>query len=491
MSRPHIFLLTVDCLRADRLGCYGYEPDTTPSIDELASNGIRWERCYSTGPRTNESFPGIVAAGLSADCGYAGDVWHRVPPSPTIASWLSSEGYHTAARLANPQLATTKRYDEGFDSFENLRVGNDGLDVSKSNSDIENSGESKVSGFFSELKSKVHDLRQNLRDSSPVTRWTWYIPLFCAYREYQRKTGWPIVDGHAVRRELINSVDTASGIGSPLFRWGHFNDIHAPIHPDRVNDAELTAITKLKQYLGDIERIRQVDSETYERMYDSMVRYVDTQVGQVVSELKTRGLWDDSIVIVTADHGESLFDRGVHGHASGQDRYLYDDTRDYMYNELLNVPLVVGGGAVEFSDSISSPFSTAWINELVAQLADIPAGEFTRSSDLQDLLGENDSSVVLSDALTDKGHTFSAISGDYKLVTRSLSPGDDVTAGAHLFDLHSDPEERSPLDPSETPQELVESIRDIQRIEDLPDTSRTGRVSDQTKELLTQLGYAE
>ena len=73
MKHPNIVLLTVDCLRADHLGCYGYDQGTSPMIDKLAKEGVRYERCYSTGPRTNESFPGIIAGALSSECGYFGE----------------------------------------------------------------------------------------------------------------------------------------------------------------------------------------------------------------------------------------------------------------------------------------------------------------------------------------------------------------------------------------------------------------------------------
>ncbi|RDZ64323.1 hypothetical protein C5B90_12220 [Haloferax sp. Atlit-12N] len=492
MGSPHVFLLTVDCLRADRVGCYGYEKDTTPNIDKLASDGVTYTRCYSTGPRTNESFPGIVSSGLSTDCAFAGDRWHRVPPKPTIASWLSENGYDTGARLSNPQLAANKQYDHGFDSFENLAVGTVGWGVSESEENEEQDGNGNINTFFKNIGSKIHDIRSNLRESSAFSRWGFYIPLFCSYREYQRRTGWPIVDGATIRREIINiTPDSTTGL-NPIFRWAHFNDIHAPIHPDRVNQSKLDSIPVYRQYLSDIERIRQVESKGYERMYDSMVRYVDQQIGHVMSEIKNSGLWEDSIIIVTSDHGEALFDRGVHGHASGQDRYLHDKSRDYMYDELLNVPLIVGGGATEHNATITAPVSTAWINEIIAQLADLPKGEFVRSSGDSDLLSGQIEEVVLSDALTENGHTFSGIFGDFKLVTKSLSPEDDILENSYLFKLADDPNELRPLDHDSVPPQIEKAIRgNIRDISDLSEIDHAEQVSDQAKELLSQLGYTE
>lgn len=61
-DRNQYYIFTVDCLRADRLGCYGYDAGTTLNIDSLAENGVRYENCFSTGPRTNKSFPGIITS---------------------------------------------------------------------------------------------------------------------------------------------------------------------------------------------------------------------------------------------------------------------------------------------------------------------------------------------------------------------------------------------------------------------------------------------
>jgi choline-sulfatase len=492
MDPPHVVLLTVDCLRADRVGCYGYDSATTPVIDSLAADGYRWERCYSTGPRTNESFPGIVASALSTDCGYISQPWHRSPPTPTIASWLSENGYHTAARLANPQLAELKGYNYGFDSFHNLAVGNVGWGVAEEDSGTD-AGESESTSLVSAVGEHIHDVRSRIRSANSLTRWTVYAPLFYAYREYQRRRGWPTVDGRDVARALS---DTLSAHGDtpdePVFRWAHFNDIHAPIHPERVHRSELESISTVTQYNADIRRISQHRTSTYDRMYDSMVRYVDTQVGTVVRRLKESGRWDDAVVVVTADHGEALYDRGVHGHASGKDRYLYDDSRDYMYDELLHVPLVVGGGAVDGSGTVTEPISTAWVSELIAEVAGVTPGEFVRHSDCDSHLDPSTGAVLLADALTDRGHTFAAVSGRHKLVTKSLRPDDPVLDDAQYFDLASDPEEREPRAGRDAPDELADAIRgNVITLDDLENTAPSMQLSSETEELLSQLGYAE
>ena len=492
MTYPNIVLLTVDCLRADHVSCYGYRTKTTPNIDQLASDGFRWERCYSTGPRTNESFPGIIASALSTDCGFVSERWHRSPPTPTLASWLSEKGYDTVARVANPQLAKMKGYDYGFNSFHNLAVGTVGWGVSESttSSDDSQSG-NYISQIASRIGSQIHDIRSNIRQANWLTRWAMYAPAFYAYREYQRRSGWPTVDGADVARKLIDTFANKS-LNSPSFHWAHFNDIHAPIHPERAHSTEICQLSTRKQYNSDIRRISQQQTEGYIEMYDAMVRYVDEQIGKIVKELKESGAWENSIVIVTADHGEALYDRGIHGHASGKDRYLYDDSRDYMYNELLQVPLILGGGAITDSRTISEPTSTAWLHEIIAEVAGITPGEFVRSSNRESHFDSDEQSVILADALTDRGHTFAAISGEDKIITQSLQPDDSLTENALYFDLSVDPLEHEPKNIDGVPKNIINEIQgNIIQLSDLNNRAPREQITDGTKELLSQLGYAE
>lgn len=485
MSQKNIILLTIDCLRADHLGCYGYKKVTSPNLDSLSKDGIRFENCYSTGPRTNESFPGIVASALSTDCGYLGDLWHRTPPKPTLGSYLKSHGYDTAARLANPQLIAEKGYDIGIEDFQNLRLS-DPVELIQ-NEQGEVSG--KINKVTDRITGKIHDIRLRMRNANAISRNVLYTPIFVAYRDYQRRNGWPTVDGRVVARELNKTVQTAD-FNRPLFRWAHFNDIHAPINPDRVQ-AVGGKSSRLLQYLADKDRICQKESREYVQMYDSMVTYVDSCVGSVIDVLRDQELWEDTVLIITGDHGEALHDRGIYGHASGQDRYVYDETREYMYNELLHVPLIVGGGAVKDTDTIKEPFSTAWIHEIVSHLTELPSGEFVRSSGLRNPFSTEDR-IVISDALTPKGHTFVAVSGNQKIITKSLTPSDSICSEALLFDLDQDPEEQSPLPPKNADPAMIDAIRNnVRTVDDLPAKAGKQRVSQEAKDHLSQMGYLE
>lgn len=123
----NVLLITVDCLRRDRCGIYGHHRDTTPTMDALARKGYVFDEAYATGPVTTESFPGILAGRLSAQC-VAGETLYqkRIPEGePTIATHLQDAGYDTVGVISNPRIGLHVDTDRGFETFRNLRTGVD------------------------------------------------------------------------------------------------------------------------------------------------------------------------------------------------------------------------------------------------------------------------------------------------------------------------------------------------------------------------------
>ena len=103
MKKPDVILITVDCLRSDHLGCYGYHRNTSPNIDSLASKGAIFLEAISNGGWTPDSFPSILASQLPP---LSLDEYRRVMQrSPTLAGVLKRAGYETAAFHSNPFLA--------------------------------------------------------------------------------------------------------------------------------------------------------------------------------------------------------------------------------------------------------------------------------------------------------------------------------------------------------------------------------------------------
>ena len=106
-------LVTIDCLRPDFLGCYGYGSFASPNIDYLAHKGILFASAFANGVGTPAAFPSILVSIYPTMCGHRLDVWNHL----TIAEALKRSGYATAAIHFNPYLSEYFGYDKGFDIF--------------------------------------------------------------------------------------------------------------------------------------------------------------------------------------------------------------------------------------------------------------------------------------------------------------------------------------------------------------------------------------
>jgi len=223
-------------------------------------------------------------------------------------------------------------------------------------------------------------------------------------------------------------------------------------------------------------------------MYESTLRYVDAQIERLVEYLRSNGMLKRTVIVVTADHGEALYDRGVYGHAAGNDRYAYDPARDYMYEELLHVPLLVHQPRRN-GCRIRSPFSLSWLHELIAEVSGLERGEFPRQSGRESHLDPTVDVPVIADAISVEGHTVVVRDGRLKRISECLG-GDrgSLHGDALLFDLEVDPGERTD----------VSADRSTPAMDDLteehftrPDSLRPlkGKLDSETRDLLDQLGY--
>ncbi|WP_338902047.1 sulfatase-like hydrolase/transferase [Salinibaculum marinum] len=101
-------------------------------------------------------------------------------------------------------------------------------------------------------------------------------------------------------------------------------DVHGPLEPRVVGEGGLSSDGQLSQFRSHARRVSKVYDPAAEARYDSAVQYVDQQVQRIVDWIQDEGLWEEKALIVTADHGDALSDRGIYGHP-----------QHYMYDELL------------------------------------------------------------------------------------------------------------------------------------------------------------
>jgi choline-sulfatase len=122
-SEPNIVLITIDTLRADHLGCYGYNQKTSPTIDALAAKGLIFEKAYSAVPLTLPSHTTILTGLYPANHGLRDNAFFAPPKSALIAELLKQHGYATAAFVSAAPLATKFGLNRGFNVYDDYFSG--------------------------------------------------------------------------------------------------------------------------------------------------------------------------------------------------------------------------------------------------------------------------------------------------------------------------------------------------------------------------------
>ncbi len=248
-ARPDIVVITVDTLRADHLGCYGFEPARTPQIDGLASQGVLVEHAIAPTPITLPSHASIFTGLYPPAHGVRDNGRYRLPEEvTTLAERLKAEGYQTQAFVSSMVLHRRFNLDQGFDGYDD---------------ELHAEGDAKMFHFQE---------RSGERTMDRVLRWLNELP--------------------------------EPGSRPPFFLWVHLFDPHQPYEPP----AE--------------------DARRAPTLYDGEIASVDRQIGRFVAAMKRKGMLDETILVFTSDHGESLGQHREATHAL------------FIYEATVHVPLV-------------------------------------------------------------------------------------------------------------------------------------------------------
>lgn len=224
-----------------------------------------------------------------------------------------------------------------------------------------------------------------------------------------------------------------------------------------------------RHFLTDIKRKSNIESE-YSELYEDALRYVDSQIQRIVGQLEAMGVWDDTVLIVTSDHGEAVYEDGFVGHPV-----------HYLSPELLHVPLLIRIPGYE-SMRNEAPFSLGWLHELIAEVTGAdPLDAPLRSHSDSDSNGWDAQSVPTADSLSREAHTKVAITGDEYLVEHTVFSDEETELEYVTDDAYSSVSSGENL-------RLAEAIDSLAATPDqLVPLSES--ISDETSDRLKQLGY--
>jgi arylsulfatase A-like enzyme len=317
-KRPNILLLTVDTLRPDHLGCYGYNRATSPNIDLLARRGVLFRQVISAAGRTVQSFPSILSGvypmvhGLRAE----GQSHEGLADRPTLTRFLRESGYAAFAVTQGLNVGLHRDFEEGsYDPDIYLDPNGQRVHVPTRN---DREASRKASGW----------LRSHRTSAAPFFLWMRYDAPH-----------WPY-DAPEPYKERFD----------PGYRGAHsFNEERSP-------GAERGDIIFGKTRLPS----REVEHAVAH--YDGEVAYTDEAIGELLKTVQEIGRLDSTLILLTSDHGESL---GEHDYFFEHGAYLYDET--------VRVPLIVSGPAfVHPGRVVEAQVRTIDILPTVLELAGVP-----------------------------------------------------------------------------------------------------------------------
>jgi len=378
-GRPNVLLLIWDTVRAASLSLYGYERGTTPVLERLAARATVFDHAFSTAPWTTPShasmFTGLDVADLSADWTSALDA-----EPPTLAEVLSRHGYRTGGFTANT-------YSTGRES---------GL----------HRGFSHYADFL--MFSPGELLRSTALLRSVVSRERWWNAL---------GIGHPL--GHksaaVVEREFFEwlSRDTVR----PFFAFLNVWDAHAPYLPpapfDTLFGPRLPGRNP-QMPAGRSFSPRELQSEI--DAYDGAIAELDARLSNLLAELERRGELDNTVVILTSDHGEEFGEHGLftHGHS--------------LYHRALHVPLLILDPRSAAGHRVNRFVSLRDLPATVLDLVGITGGEGLAGTSLLQAAGM---------ASNGAGVPMRYLAPDTLLAAVSYSPGNPAHYPVSLGNLRS------------------------------------------------------
>ena len=331
-GKRSLVLVTVDCLRADHCGLYGYTRPTTPFLDALASESFVVPTAIVAGAPTYYSLPAILASRMPLALGR--DVVGLAPGESTLATVLRESGYATGAFSAgNPYISPRFGYDQGFEVFHDFL-------------DFEAQPVQNIVGAETPRRDSPRgQLNRSIRSFAGALGLSrLYNEL---YFQYCMKIAPAAKSVDALRKFpsadiLVDQAQSwLASVGQrPFFLWLHLMDPHSPYYPPNEAYRELTGrdiepgrARYLNEYWNRSDLTPPALSGKRDeviQLYDAGIRWVDRQIARLVDSLRQSHRWDDCVFALTADHGEEFLEHGGRYHSPVR-----------LSEEIIRVPLLI------------------------------------------------------------------------------------------------------------------------------------------------------
>ncbi|WP_191965423.1 MULTISPECIES: sulfatase [Haloferax] len=442
MDNPNVIILVLDSLRFDYVSPESNKSSNTPNIGDLITDGTYIDNVYSSGSWTVPAHGSLFTGKLPSETGIGGEN-RRFDAEQSIAQIASDNGYTSIGASTNPWITDDFGFDRGFDVFEQsfpeLPFGSDDPRSVIKNIDGRGNVGEKWCDFIkwtlssNQLARVGNSIYSFLSDELPYT------------------------EADQFNEDVLSLVTEDQ---SPFFLFANYMDAHEPY----MDEDELGE--NVSWNLESLQSPPTADlTESLRQLYADDVQFLDRHIGEFFDRLRLRGMYDDSLIVLLGDHGQSLGENEYWGHGT------------FLYESLVKIPLVIK------PPSDMSP------------IPDIPAP--TSITDLFDFLFE----VVngRSDQID-----FNSIFGNEYVVTESYGPHesllvDGVSSDGYRGLATEDCYGIINLSTADVTTNMVEDscLRELESIIEskkelttkLTDTTVTGEVDQVVEQRLEQLGY--
>ena len=294
--KPNIILISLDTLRADHVSCYGYDRLTTPNIDRLASEGTRYLHAYSTAVWTPPAHASMLTGLYPSQHG----VVHQkklAAETLTIAELLQQNGYQTAGFVNNSQVGELVGLQKGHEDF--------------------------------------YEIWRGLNREQLARR---------AWRKAKEELRYSDNGAAETNRLIKNWLTKKNKAGKPFYLFVHYIDAHNPLKAprpfaNRFFDAALQKRVNTKKiwniadnpllcYSDDLQ-LSAEEKDALRAIYDEEICYLDHRLGQLFHWLKQHGYLDDTLLLLTADHGEHLGEHEHYSHVAS------------VYEPVVHIPMIL------------------------------------------------------------------------------------------------------------------------------------------------------
>lgn len=406
MNKPNIVLLTLDTLRADRLGCYGNKGQLTPNIDRLANSGIRFDQAISGGSWTQAAFPVLLTSSYAAM--YGGCLGRLAPERPSPIETLSSNGYLTGGFTTNVHLSRRTGFERGFLHFVELDPG-------------------ETDPRLRQIKGGQRLLQNELTHA--VLR-----PFGVRMRPARL---------YSSAAEVTDSVcQWLDQVETPFFAWAHYMDVHWPYHlegsldqPREIAQAwqDLADMYGRANFEGRSDRDKPITAaqrDHFISLYEKSLRYLDEQVGRLINRIQSSAHAENTVIILVADHGEEFLDHGRWGHWESN-----------LFDEILRVPLIVWMPNGPHGQVIRQQVRLLDLMPTILDLCGCPTSDGVLGNSMASFLGHGESNYdggeTISEMRRDPWHRVAVRTESFKYIWDSKRPDQP-----ELYDLRTDPGEK-------------------------------------------------